>query len=154
VKLFTVFDLFTLLPILLSISALIFSIITFLRTRSLEKYNFAEQQLNELLKISLEYPLFSDPDFTKNFSRQKVVLDPDYRKYDVYAMMIWNYLETLRDYYGNQKLISDKYPYSGVVDYWVVLHSRWYHEPDNRENYDDVFEKIFEKETKVPKIKK
>ena len=74
-------------------------------------------------------------------------MDPDYQRYDVYAMMIWNYLETLVDYYGPKKLLDC--PFSGPVAYWAYLHSAWYHSPGNREYYSDAFEPIitdFEKE--------
>ena len=143
---FQFIDLDSIISIAISLVALIISIITYNRTRSFEKYNFSDQRLHDLLEISLNNAKFCDPEFTNNYNSKKVKIDPEYQRYDVYAMMIWNYLQVLFDYYGKRSILSDRNPCSGVVEYWSILHSRWYFEEGNREYYDDYFEKIIKKQ--------
>lgn len=82
----------------LSVVALSVAAYTWFRTYKKHQYDIADTMLNELVKISLQYPDFRDDEYCR-----KAPTHEDRNKrlaYDAYATLVWNYLETLYDTYG------------------------------------------------------
>lgn len=122
----------------LSVGAAIFSVLAYLKTRSFDKYKSGDELVAQILRVNLSYPEFNELTFTSQYTHQLALTDDRYRRYDIYAMMVWNCLESLLDYYGKRRL--DASPFGGVVYYWTGLHASWYRAPNNRGSYDDLFE--------------
>lgn len=128
------------ITIAISAIALGFAMISFIRTRDHEKYKISDDMLLEILKINIEYPEFDNPEFTENFmSHDDLLLK---KRYDIYAMMVWNYMESLYDYYGTKKI--QKICYWGAIQYWSKLHYKWFALERNYCAYQNDFRKFIE----------
>lgn len=89
----------------------------------------SDESLFNILKTNLDYPEFNDPDFTNNFDSIKSYPHSKIQRYDIYAMMIWNFIETMIDYSNKKKFYnSDFY---GPIVYWSFLHLKWLSLPRN-----------------------
>lgn len=106
-------------------------------SRSLRDSYYAEldRVYFELLKIALERPYLIDFVTTPDPGRQ--------REYDVYAFMVWNFLETIVDRCkGNKALCDTWYP---IVAAENALHRNWFDRPDNKCKFKQGFIDFIEK---------
>ena len=98
--------------------ALVFSWITYLKTREYEKLVVIDNRLFEILDINMQHPEFDDPELTnnyENYSKKKIA-----KQYEIFVMIVWNFLELIFLYYGKQKIKTT--PFWGAFEYWSVLH--------------------------------
>ena len=88
----------------------------------------------DLLKIALERPYLLS--FPESPDAQKQ------REYDIYAFMIWNFLETVFDRCGKHKHLRDTwYP---VVAAENMLHRTWFDQRQNRTRFKQSFIEFIE----------
>jgi hypothetical protein len=108
--------------VVISFIAIILTLYIFMLKRKYERYVKSDESLFDILKVNLEYPHFNDPNFTNKLDTS----ENDYenmQRYDIYAMMIWNFIETMIDYSNRRKFNnSDFY---GPIVYWTFLHLKW-----------------------------
>jgi hypothetical protein len=128
------------MTISISVVALGFSIISFIRTKMHEKYKIGDDKLLDILKINLQYPEFDNLKFTNNYdtcSDKKLS-----KQYEIYAIIIWNYLELLFDYYGRRRI--KKIGFWGALEYWSDLHYKWFSKKENYCAYPKPFIEFIE----------
>lgn len=99
-----------------------------------------ENELTEILKIGIERPYLEQVAFTEKWKPELQESDDRYATYDLYATLVFNYLEKVCKFYGFnyekvQKVID--------MDSWVKLHKAYWHNPtgtfENILGYDPKF---------------
>ena len=123
------------LSLAMSVIAITLSIYVWLKNRIAEKYKILDDRLLSILRINLDHPEFDDSTFTARYAEcenAKLV-----RQYEIYAMIVWNFLESLYEYYGERKL--KRTSFFGVITYWSKLHQEWFAKPENNNHYTDKF---------------
>ena len=117
--------------LLVAVSALMVSAYTWFKTHSRHKYDVADAILVDLLKVTLDYPEFRDQEYCRlavNHSDLETRL-----RYDAYATLVWNYLETLYDTYGKS---LTKSPFYGAMRDLGERHKYWLYEGDKHVDYN------------------
>ncbi len=97
-------------PVIISVIALAISIFTWYRGHRNSLYDHCDTALNDLVKLSLEYPQFRDEELCLKALNSDD--DLERLRYDGFAVLVWNYLETLYDKYGNR---LSKTPFHGAM---------------------------------------
>ena len=115
----------------ISVLSLLTAVIVGWKGHSRRKYDVVDAILNDLLKISLQYPELRDPEHC-----QKAFLSADkavkYR-YDAYATLVWNYLETLYESYGAGLEKTSFYP---SLRHLGERHKAWFFANDKFKSYN------------------
>ncbi|MDR0831827.1 MAG: GNAT family N-acetyltransferase [Bacillales bacterium] len=94
-KIFGILELKDFFTITASFLALLISIINSIKANNKQNYLEQDKAYQDLLKISLNHPTFRDP---KEISRKIKEGDRDFiQKYNTYAYLIWNCMETFYD---------------------------------------------------------
>ena len=125
------------ISLVISILALSTTLITWWYTHRKQKYDFVDSILTDLLKISLDNPEFRDPN---HIATAMVHSDLKVRyKYDAYATLVWNYLETLYDTYGEGLV---KTPFYGSMVDLGNRHKKWFFEEDRHHDYNSALPKF------------
>jgi hypothetical protein len=104
-----------------------------------------EDQLDSILKISIQFPYLENPKFTKTWNENRDSNDEKYLRYENYCTMVFNFLGRLCDFY--------KYDLEKIEDFmnvrdWVRLHKDCWQNPsvpyENADSYETKFKKIIE----------
>lgn len=102
-----------------------------------------DDQLKEILKISIEYPYLESKKFADNWLERKKNEDDEVLRYDLYCTLLFNYLAELFSFY---KYKVDRVESHIDVKPWVRLHKNYWHHPlsefDNVDGYQPEFQKI------------
>jgi len=115
------------ISIVISVVALFVSIWTWRFTYLLRRYETADNLLLEIHKIELEHPEFRDTEWCRQAVDHS---DKSIRyTYDTFACMVWNFLETLYDRYGEKNL--RKSPFFSVMKDLSRRHSTWFFKEEN-----------------------
>jgi len=102
-----------------------------------------DNQLKEILKISIEYPYLESKKFTDGWLERKKNEDDEVLRYDLYCTLLFNYLAKLSSFY--------KYKVHRVeahvdIKPWVRLHKNYWQHPlsefDNVDGYKPEFQKL------------
>jgi hypothetical protein len=104
-----------------------------------------EDQLDSILKISIQFPYLENPKFTRTWNDQKESNDEKYLRYENYCTLIFNFLERLCEFYKyDLKKIEN---FMNVRD-WVRLHKDCWVNPslpfENSDGYKNKFKKIID----------
>lgn len=126
------------------ISSGVATTVTILLNRSTSMRNL-EDQLDSILKISIQFPYLENPKFTETWIENKDSNDEKYLRYENYCTLIFNFLERLCYFYKyNPKKIES---FMNVKD-WVRLHKGCWKNPsvpyENTDSYDEKFKKIID----------
>ncbi len=120
--------------------ALIVSLLTWLRTHRASTYDVADELLTDIIKLTIERPEFRDPEGIAKALRNS---DPTERyRYDAFATLVWNYLETLYDRYGARGL--KKSPFFGALKSLGERHREWLYVADHIDYYPDKLLRLFQ----------
>jgi hypothetical protein len=107
------------------------SVYTWWVTHNRRKYEIADSILTDLLKIALEHPELRDPEYIKAALHHE---DKTIRyRYDAYATLVWNYIETLFDIYGERLTDSSFY---GALKGLGSRHKAWFFDNDRYQDYN------------------
>lgn len=99
-----------------------------------------EEKLDYLMSLAIQYPLFENEAFTKNWNGQTDLSNDNMLRYDVYSLMIFNYWANLAEYcnYDLEKINTIV-----ALEPWVKIHKKCWRKPiipnDNEETYDPKF---------------
>jgi len=119
------------LSMIVSCLALFTSLVTWYKMYQKRKYDVADAILSELLKITLEYPELRDPHYCSAAIHNS---DTKIRyQYESYAILCWNYLETLYDTYGKG---LKKSPFYGAMRDLGERHKEWLFTNNNLSYYN------------------
>ena len=119
---------------IVAICALIDSIRKFTKSLQTSHYTELDSMYFELLKTALEHPCLHNQTATRSGAEMI--------KYDIYAFMVWNFIEAIYDRCERDNNLRDTwYP---VVDTENRKHGQWFVHPDNRHKFKDAFHKFIE----------
>ena len=112
----------------LAIAALIYSMTSFKKSLMLSHYEALDRMYFDLLNIVMTHPEFVNP----------ASLDGEKKKkYDSYAFMVWNFIETIYDRCGaNQHL---RLTWCPIMEYEASLHRDWLERPENARKFKQKF---------------
>ena len=98
------------------------------------RINVLNEQLDSILKISIQYPYLENPDFISTWIENKNSNDEKYLRYDIYCNLVFNYMERFCKYYKfNEKQIQT---HVNIKD-WIRTHKDCWHNPSTPfENLD------------------
>lgn len=115
------------------ISAATSATVTLLINRS-NKLKHLDDQLDDILKIAVQYPYLESSSFTKTWNDKKDTEEEEYLRYDLYCTLLFNYLARLSSYFKYDKKKIDDYV---AAKDWVRLHKDYWNNPyDTYENVD------------------
>lgn len=126
------------------ISALVSYFVSKVSNKSNEKRDL-DNQLSEILKLAIQYPYFELKSFTDKWDSKVKDTDDKYAAYDLYATMVFNFLERYSRFYNhNLKHIEDNLK----ISEWIKIHKKYWQEPyiagENNGSYDKKFVSLVE----------
>jgi hypothetical protein len=114
-------------------SILVSALVSFLVSKKTDHRHLSDQ-LDELLKISIQYPYLESELFAESWEANRKSQDDKYLRYDLYCTRLFNYFERLAKYH---KYNADKIANDVAIKDWVRLHrSYWNNPPSKYENVD------------------
>jgi len=121
--------------------AIVVSVLSFLKTRRVNLYQDIDRLYLEVLKLGMDEPDFLDEqktrDYEDSFSADKL------GKYNAYAFIVWNVLETIADRMNERTFfMKDK----SLVETWEPVlrtesarHRAWFDNEDNADKFKTGF---------------
>lgn len=123
------------------ISALTSSVITFVINHH-NKVKFLNEQLDSILKISIQYPYLESCHFTNTWNQDYDKNDEKYLRYEMYCTLLFNYLSRVCSFYNYKK---EKIESFIAIKDWVRLHKNyWFYPTEPYENVDTYDKKYVE----------
>lgn len=119
------------------VSGIISAITSYLVTKLMDKSNkreSLENQLDNILKIAIEYPYLEDRAFIESWDQNRHVKDEKFLRYEIYTTLLFNYLSRLSLHFN-----YDSEKIENVIDIktWVREHREYWKNPPNQfENID------------------
>lgn len=114
---------------IMAIAALIYSMTTYKESLQVSHYSELDSTYFELLKSVLDKPHLHTSNVIR--SGDQII------EYDVYAFMVWNFLEAIYDRCKDDKHLCDTwYP---VIDEENRKHGQWFNHPDNYHKFKVEF---------------
>jgi hypothetical protein len=114
--------------------ALLYSMTSFSRSLRASHYSELDRMYSDLLRTALEHPHVNVPGADRT-GDQKI-------EYEIYAFMVWNFLESIHDRCRHNKALRDTwYP---VIDAENLLHREWFMRPDNEGKFKEPFRKFIQ----------
>ena len=102
-------------------------------------------QLDNILKIAIQYPYLESPLFCNSWLDNKDSEDERYLRYENYCTLIFNYLERLSKFH---KFDTKRIQQDLNVKGWIRVHSSCWSNPsvpfENADGYDPRFKQIIE----------
>jgi hypothetical protein len=114
---------------IMAIAALIYSMTTFRKSLETSHYTELDSMYFDLLKVALEKPHLNKP---------IVALSDDQKiEYNIYAFMVWNFLEAVYDRCERNKHLCKTWYL--VIDTENQKHREWFDQPGNKHKFKDTF---------------
>jgi hypothetical protein len=111
------------------ILTLLYSLWSFTRSLRAGFYTELDRMYFDLLKIAMDRP------YLLNFAASPN--DQQQREYEIYAFMVWNFLETVFDRCHQHRQLRDTwYP---IISAENMLHRKWFDERANRTRFKQAF---------------
>ena len=118
------------------ILTLLYSLWSFTRSLRASYYAELDRMYFDLLQIAMERPYLLNFAEASNKQQQQ--------EYEIYAFMIWNFLETVYDRCHQHKQLRDTwYP---IISAENILHRKWFEEAVNRTRFKQAFVAFIEKQ--------
>ncbi|UTW53074.1 hypothetical protein KFF05_06860 [bacterium SCSIO 12827] len=115
---------------LLAIFALIYSVYAFKQTQKFIHYDDIDKNYFEILKIAFDHPYVHSP--------QTITTAEQSEKYDLYAFMVWNFLEAIHD--RCQKNSDLKETWEPIIEQEGARHWDWFDSADNAKQFKKKFQ--------------
>jgi hypothetical protein len=131
-----------------AIATLISSCVASIVALSINKHNSLKSlndQLDNILKIAIQYPYLESSAFTSTWKANKDSEDEKYLRYESYCTLVFNYMERLCLFYkcNPQKIET----HLNIKD-WIRTHKDCWLYPsmpfENTDGYSDNFKKLIE----------
>jgi len=117
----------------ISILAIIFSFVTWIKSRNDTTYDVFDITYFDILKVAIDNPSFRDCALTSNYL--DAFNDEERRKYEIYAFICFNFCETIYDK-GNRNLTKTWKP---ILAFEIQLHRCWFEKNENSANFKKEF---------------
>ena len=132
-----------------AIATLIAVFVTVIVNLNINRQNHRQllnQRLYDILKMALQHPKFESKSFTDKWTSKHDENDDEALRYELYATIVFNYLEDLFKFYNfNEKKIEKEL----AVKDWVRIHGKYWYDPtipnENIDKYDKKFVEIVDK---------
>lgn len=119
------------------ISSGVATIVTLLINRGNSLRNLNDQ-LDNILKIAIQYPYLENTKFTSTWNENKDSTDEKYLRYDNYCNLVFNYMERLCKYYNyNERKIQN---HINIKD-WIRVHKDCWSNPSTPYENADGYSK-------------
>lgn len=127
------------------ISSGIASAVTYFLNRSQRLRNLNEQ-LDSILKISIQYPYLENPKFTSTWLANKDSEEDQYLRYENYCTLVFNLMERFSKHYRfNTQQLESQINIKG----WIRIHKDCWLNPsvpfENADGYCSEFKSLIEK---------
>jgi hypothetical protein len=126
------------------ISSCVATIVTLLINKNNSVKNLNDQ-LDDIIKIAIQYPYLESPGFTNTWNENKGKDDEKYLRYENYCTLIFNYLERLCKFYKFDKSKIENF--MNVKD-WIRLHKDCWYNPsitfENANGYSKKFKETID----------
>ena len=119
------------LPIFFSLIAVSVSVLTWKRNRQDNLYKLCDDALRDIVKITLDYPQYRDKKSCEILLAE--CTGPERLRYEAYATIVWNYMESLYELYGEKLAKTSFY---GAFRFYADLHSAFLDQSNRRKYYD------------------
>jgi hypothetical protein len=101
-------------------------------------------QLDNIIKISIQYPYLESLKFTETWNENKESSDDKYLRYENYCTLVFNYLERLCEHFNyNKRKLNTQ---SLNIRDWVRAHKQCWKNPsipyENMESYSEKFKNL------------
>ena len=114
------------------------TLLTYKKTASSQAYANVDQLYNDSLETGIDHPEFRNPEYTGNYLQ---LTDKNERlKYESYAYLIWNLIETVYD--DNQNIDTWK----PMIETEVKIHKKWYLQEENQKKFKQLFRDEFKRD--------
>jgi hypothetical protein len=117
-------------PILASVAVML-TLFLFKKTIDFQAYRELDSDYMAVLEVGLDHPELRDIDHINKYPAFMDINDRG--KYDTFAMMVWNMLETM---YDRHEIDKTWYP---VFESKSKLHYKWLKKPENRKYFKNEF---------------
>lgn len=99
-----------------------------------------DDQLDGLLKISIQYPYLENEKFAQSWKSDYDEDDEKYLRYELYCVLLYNYLSRVAKHhkYKNKNIEN----YIGIKE-WVRQHSKYWKNPAKSYENIDIYDKKF-----------
>ncbi|HSG60700.1 MAG TPA: hypothetical protein VLA24_04625 [Pseudomonadales bacterium] len=126
----------------LSVVAVIYSMTTFKKSLTTSHYSELDNMYFELLKIAIEKPHLTMPNTPRTQEQQA--------EYDIYAFMVWNFLEAIYDRGKDGKsLCQTWYP---IIDSEMQMHQDWFDQASNTVKFKEEFVSFIQRRREMLEI--
>ena len=119
----------SLISSLLAGTALLYSMTAYTRTLKTSHYNELDKNYLTLLNVALATPYLIEPGTITTKEQQE--------KYNIYAFMVWNFLEAIFD-----KSLTDKHlkeTWIPIIEVEGQIHYNWFKREENKSKFKDRF---------------
>lgn len=127
------------------ISALVSWLVTYFSFRKKDRSEL-DAELSSILKIGIEHPIFELSSFTQTWDRELAKTDERYAAYDLYATLVFNFLEKFCRFYD---FSEEKFFSQLDARDWILVHKKYWQNPinpfENKDAYDDRFVALVQK---------
>jgi len=121
---------------IMGIGALIYSMTTYKKSLQVSHYSEMDSMYLDLLKSVMEKPHLNTSKAPR--SGDQII------EYDIYAFMVWNFLEAIYDRCETDKYLCDTwYP---VINEEQRKHRQWFEHPDNKHKFKNEFHQFIKAE--------
>lgn len=129
-----------------AIATIISSTVATIVALTINKYNSIKslnEQLDNIIKIAVQYPYLENPSFAATWTANKDSNDEKYLRYENYCTLIFNHLERLCKYYKYDQKKIEKHL---NVKSWIRIHKECWNNPstpfENIDGYNNKFKKF------------
>jgi hypothetical protein len=127
------------------ISSGVASAVTYFLNRS-QRLRTLNDQLDNILKISIQYPYLENPKFTSTWLAHKDSDDEPYLRYENYCTLVFNFMERLSKHHRfNAKKLERHLNLKG----WIRIHKDCWENPslpfENADGYCAEFKSLIDK---------
>ena len=102
--------------------------------------NDLEKNLDDILKIGIEYPYLESKHFTIRWNEFKETDDERYLRYDMFCNLVFNYIHKVYQHFNGDKSKIENYV---DIKNWIRLHEQNWRNPidphENIDGYDEQF---------------
>ena len=99
-----------------------------------------DAELSSILKIGIEHPNFEQTSFTNGWTPDRAKTDKEYAAYDMYATLVFNFLER---YFRFYKFKKEECLSRLDSRNWIMTHKTYWKNPINDFENKDSYEKKF-----------
>ncbi len=100
-------------------------------------------QLDNILKISIQYPYLENPIFTSTWNENRDSTNEKYLRYDNYCNLVFNYIERLCKYYNYEE---NKIQNHINIKSWIRVHKDCWNNPstpyENADGYSNELKSL------------